>query len=93
MQATEPCEPCESYKRAMRAMRAMLKATCLRGETLNYKMVAMDVTYARRRVRRTTWCPYWSTYALHTCMEFDIGDPYYSQLTAVKSRYLLTSTT
>ena len=33
-------------------------------------------TYARRRrprpQHRTTWCPYWSTYALHTSMQFDI---------------------
>ena len=30
---------------------------------------------------------------LHTSMQFDIGDPFYGQLTAVKSRYSLTSTT
>ena len=28
-----------------------------------------------------------------TCLQLDIGDPFYDQLTAVKSRYLLTSTT
>ena len=49
-------------------------------------------TYVRRR-RRTTWRPYWSIYALHTSLQFDIGDPFYGQLTAVKSRYPLTSTT
>ena len=46
----------------------------------------------RRRQRRTTWRPYWSTYALDTSMQFDIGDPFYGQLTVLKSRYLLTST-
>ena len=51
-------------------------------------------TYVRRRRRRrTTWRPYWSTYALHTSMQFDIADPFYGKLTAVRSRYPLTSTT
>ena len=51
--------------------------------------------YVRRRRRRcrTIWRPYSSTYALHTSMQLDIGDPFYSQLTAVKSWYPLTSTT
>ena len=32
-------------------------------------------------------------HALHTSMQFDIRGPFYGQLTAVKSRYPLTSTT
>ena len=49
--------------------------------------------YVRRRTRRRTTCrQYWSTYAWHTFMQFDIGDPFYGQLSAVKARYSLTST-
>ena len=46
-----------------------------------------------RRKRRTTWRPYWLTYALLTSMQFALGDSFYGQLTTVKSRNPLVSTT
>ena len=46
--------------------------------------------YVLTKTESHKMAPTWSTYACSLGYSFDIGDPFYDQLTAVKSRYHMT---